>query len=153
MPRLRKSCSCSSCGSFASSPVSGQPFRNWRTSSRNFWCSALYSSSAFHPVIEQIEHAANIKRADSAAEKYEKIGSFLDRIGCNTDEFRALLARLLSIPATGLYEEHNLGAQQYKQRLNAALCEQLVAVHQRAPELAGAVAARWGERLALVGVG
>jgi hypothetical protein len=101
-----------------------------------YQCSHLYMNSAFHPFIEQIEYAAGIDRAEHPGLKFEKIQGFLQRFSQDTDEYRALLARLLSISPEGRYVELNLGPTQLKQRTIAVLIDQLLALAESGPMLA-----------------
>jgi class 3 adenylate cyclase/predicted ATPase len=101
-----------------------------------YQCSPLYTNSAFHPFIEQIEHAAGIDRAEHPNLKFEKIQNFLRRFSQDTDENRALLARLLSISPEGRYSELNLGPTQLKQRTISFLSEQLLTRPDTRPMLA-----------------
>ena len=101
-----------------------------------YQCSLLYMNSAFHPFIEQIEFAAGIDRGEHPDLKFEKVQGFLRRFTQDTDEHRALLARLLSISPEGRYAELNLGPTQLKQRTIAVLIEQLLALADSGPILA-----------------
>lgn len=101
-----------------------------------FQCSPLYTNSAFQPVIEQIRYAADIDPAEHPDSKFEKVGAFLARFSQDTDECRALLARLLSIASEGRYTEVNLGPSQLKQRTIAVLSDLLLALAGDGPMLA-----------------
>jgi len=100
-----------------------------------YQCSVLYKNSAFQPFIEQIEYASGIDREDHPDAKFEKVQGFLQRFAQDTDEYRALLARLLSISPEGRYRELNLGPTQLRQRTIAVLTEQLLSLAGNGPML------------------
>ena len=101
-----------------------------------FQCSPLYTNSAFQPFIEHIAHAAGIDHAENAESKFVKVRDFLRRFDRDEEEPRALMSRLLSIDAGGLYTELNLGSTQQKQRTIALLSELLLASTEKTPTLA-----------------
>jgi class 3 adenylate cyclase/predicted ATPase len=100
-----------------------------------YQCSPLYTNSALYPFIEQIEFAAGIDRSEQPDLKFEKIQGFLQHFSRDSDESRALLARLLSISPEGRYAELNLGPTQLKQRTISALSDQLLALTDNGPTL------------------
>lgn len=100
-----------------------------------YQCSPLYTSSAFQPFVEQIRHVAEIDPSDPMDARFEKVLTFLRRFAQGTDEHRALLSRLLSIPSDGRYPELNLGPTQLKQRTIAMLSDELLALARERPML------------------
>lgn len=100
-----------------------------------YQCSPLYTNSAFHPFIEQIERVANIDQSEHPDLKFKKVRDFLQRFAQDSAEYRALLARLLSIEPDGRYDELNLGSSQLKQRTISVLSEQLLALTDARPLL------------------
>lgn len=101
-----------------------------------YQCSPLYTNSAFQPFIEQIHHAAGIDLTEHPDSKFEKIKTFLQRFAQDTDEYRALLGRLLSVSSEDRYTELNLGPTQLKQRTISVLSDQLLALAGGGPMLA-----------------
>jgi class 3 adenylate cyclase/predicted ATPase len=87
-----------------------------------FQCSSYHTSSALHPVIRYLEHAAGITRDSSPAVKLDRLE---DLVRGTTEETRSivpLLAALLSIPTGDRYPQRELTPEQLKhQTFNALL--------------------------------
>ena len=94
-----------------------------------YFCSPHHTDSALHPVIGQLEHAAQFARADDPAERRRKFARLFD--GAAAPEL-ALLGDLLSLPAeNGL----DLTPQQKKERTFEALLRRLQELGRRRPVL------------------
>ncbi len=100
-----------------------------------FQCSPYHTGSALHPVIEQLQRAAQFEPADEAADKLNKLEGVLALAGCNDQQISAILASLLSIPAEGRYPALALSPPQLKQRTLNALILQLAGLAERQPVL------------------
>lgn len=98
-----------------------------------YYCAPFYQSSALHPVINQLERAAQFNRDDSPTTKLDKLEALLDSFGREVPESLPLLAALLSIPTEGRYPPLNLAPQRQKERTLAVLQTWLakLAVDQR----------------------
>jgi predicted ATPase len=89
-----------------------------------YFCSPHHQDSALYPVIDQIGRAAGFARDDLPAAKLEKLEVLLTR-GAPPDEDVALLADLMSFPASERHPLPNLTAQRKKERTLDALLRQL----------------------------
>ena len=69
-----------------------------RHSRLRFLCSPHHQDTPLHPVIRQIERAANFQRGDSPEAKWDKLATTLSSNASSDDV--GLLADLLSIPHT-----------------------------------------------------
>ena len=63
----------------------------------NYQCSPYHTQSAYLPIIEQIELAAQLKGADSDADKFAKVKDYLANVIGVRIESASLIAHLLSI--------------------------------------------------------
>src|SRR6266487_4462221 len=79
-------------------------------------CSPYHSQSAFFPVIEQIQHAAQLTAREADADKIAKLKAYLPRSTDSSIEPVLLIAKLLSIPAENHPELSGLTPQQIKNR-------------------------------------
>ena len=90
-----------------------------------YQCSPFHTSSALHPIAEQVTRAARLSGSDSANVKLDKVEGLL-RVGTVSIERPArLLAELLSIPTGERYEPLQLTPQRRKEQTLAVLQEQL----------------------------
>ena len=103
--------------------LADEPHAEWR-----YQCYSYYQSSAFHPIINQLERAAGYQREDTAEQKLAKLLRLLANSHCNAEEVVPLFAALLSIPTTGHYPPLNLGPRQQKERTLAALADQFASL-------------------------
>ena len=101
--------------------IAGEAHAEWR-----YQCCSYDQSSAFHPVINQLERAAEYQREDTVEQKLAKLEALLAKSSCKTAEAVPLFASLLSIPLTGQYAPLNLGPRQQKERTLAALADHFV---------------------------
>ncbi|UVO31039.1 AAA family ATPase [Bradyrhizobium arachidis] len=87
-----------------------------------FQCSSYHTSSALHPVIHYLEHAANIARDTSPAIRLNKLEDLVRRTTEQTTSIVPPLAALLSIPTGDRYPQRELTPEQLKvQTFNALL--------------------------------
>jgi predicted ATPase len=89
-----------------------------------YFCSPHHQDSALFPFIDQLGYAAAFARDDLPAAKLEKLDALLARTS-PPDEDAALLADLLSLPASERHPLPNLSPQRKKQRTLEALLRQL----------------------------
>jgi len=97
-----------------------------------YFCSPYHQNSALFPFVEQLAHAAGFARDDTPAAKWEKLEALL--AGAATpDEDVALLADLLSLPASERRPLPRLSPQPKKDRTLAALIREIVGLACRQP--------------------
>src|SRR5262249_18439223 len=100
-----------------------------------YQCSPFHTSSALHPIAEQLSRAARLSGSDSGGVKLDKVEGLL-RVGTASVERPArLLADLLSIPTAERYEQLQLTPQRRKEQTFAVLQEQLAGLCRRASVL------------------
>jgi len=101
----------------------------------SFQCSSYHTSSALHPVIHHLEHAAGISRDTSPAARLDKLE---DLVGQETEEAGSivpLLADLLSISTEGRYSRRELTPEQLKNQTFGAVLALLKARAEQQPLL------------------
>jgi class 3 adenylate cyclase/tetratricopeptide (TPR) repeat protein len=101
----------------------------------NYQCSPYHSQSAFFPVIEQIELAAQFNSRDSDASKFAKLNSYLSDLTNNPAEPGALIARLLSISVEDQNGLSTLTPQQIKNRTLDKILEMILSLSVQRPTL------------------
>ena len=106
-------------------------------------CSPYHSQSAFFPVIEQIEQAAQLTPLDGDADKIAKLTAYLSRSTESPIEPVLLIAKLLSIPAENHPELSGLTPQQIKNRTISTLVDMLLALSIQHPTLCVFEDAHW----------
>jgi adenylate cyclase len=99
--------------------LGGEPYLRLR-----YFCSPYHQDSALFPFVEQLAQAAGFARDDIPAAKWEKLAALLAP-GASPDEDIALLADLLSLPASEQRPLPSLSPQRKKQRTLEALTRQL----------------------------
>jgi class 3 adenylate cyclase len=99
--------------------------------SLRYFCSAHHTNSALFPFVSQLERAARFNRGDSAAEKLAKLESLLVPPAIDGDQAVALLANLLSLPASTRYRLSELSPQSRKEKTLAALLAQFEGLAER----------------------
>jgi len=100
-----------------------------------YQCSPYHTNSAFHPVISQLEHAAQIRPQSSAAEKLDRLEALLRESSDALEEDVPLFAALLSIPLAERYSPIDNDAQEQKEQTLEALVRQLEALSAQRPVL------------------
>src|SRR5437588_3531732 len=101
----------------------------------NYQCSPYHSQSAFFPVIEQMELAAQVTGADSDVDKFAKLKSYLSGLMDDPNGSAALFARLLSIPVEDQSELSALTPQQIKNRTVDKILDMIVSFSAQRPTL------------------
>ncbi len=106
-------------------------------------CSPYHIQSAFFPVIEQIQQAAQLTARDADADKIAKLKAYLPRSTDSSIESVLLIAKLLSIPAENHPELSGLTPQQIKNRTISTLVDMLLAFSTQGPTLCIFEDAHW----------
>jgi class 3 adenylate cyclase/predicted ATPase len=106
------------------------------------FCSPYHRDSALFPFIDQLERAAGIAREDQPTVKQEKLEGLLAP-AAPPEEDVALLADLLSLPASERRPLPNFTPQRKKERTLAALIRQLEGLARRQPVLMVFEDAHW----------
>jgi predicted ATPase len=97
-----------------------------------YFCSPYHQDSALFPFIDQLGRASGFARDDMPATKLEKLEALL-ALAAPPDEDVALLADLLSLPASEHQKVPNLSPQRKKERTLEALIRQLEGLARRQP--------------------
>ncbi len=109
----------------------------------SYQCSPYHSQSAFFPVIEQIERAAEFRANDSDANKFAKLKAYLPGSTDDPVDPALLIANLLSISAEDRNELSKLSPQQIKNRTISKLLEMLLTFSAQRPMLCIFEDAHW----------
>jgi class 3 adenylate cyclase/tetratricopeptide (TPR) repeat protein len=97
-----------------------------------YFCSPYHQDSALYPSIDQLRRAAGFEPDDPPASKLRKLEALLARV-TPPEEDVALLADLLSLPASEHHPLPNLGPQRKKGRTLEALIRQLEGLARQQP--------------------
>jgi AAA ATPase domain/Adenylate and Guanylate cyclase catalytic domain len=109
-----------------------------------YFCSPYHQDSALFPFIDQLGRASEFARDDTAVVKLEKLEALL-ALAAPPQEDVALLADLLSLPASDRYPLPNLSSQRKKERTLEALIRQLEGLACRQPVVMGFEDAHWSD--------
>ena len=107
-----------------------------------YFCSPYHQGSALFPFVEQLAHAAGFARDDTGAAKREKLETLL-ALAAPLDEDVALLADLLSLPASERRPLPSFSPQRKKDRTLGALIRQLEGLARRQPVVTVFEDAHW----------
>jgi class 3 adenylate cyclase/predicted ATPase len=107
-----------------------------------YFCSPYYQDSALFPFIEQLGRASEFASDDLPAVKLGKLEALLARAE-PPDEDVAVLADLLSLPASARHPLPNLTPQRKKDRTIEALIRQVEGLSRRLPIVAVIEDAHW----------
>jgi class 3 adenylate cyclase/predicted ATPase len=110
-----------------------------------YQCSPYHFDSAFHPIIGQLERAAQFAADDSPRVKLAKLEAMLKRAADAPEEAVALIAALLSIPTGGRYTPPDPDPQRRKERTLNALVDQLASLAGRGPVLITVEDVHWAD--------
>ena len=97
-----------------------------------YFCSPYHQNSALFPLIGQIGRAAGFERGDQSASRLEKLEALLARAE-PPEEDVALIADLLSLPASERHPLPNLSPQRKKEKTLGALIRQLEGLARQQP--------------------
>ena len=109
----------------------------------NYQCSPYHSQSAFFPIIEQLELAAQLTTGDSEAEKFAKLKAYLANVVDDRIETAALIAHLLSIAVADRNSLSTLTPQQIKNRTVAVILDMLLSLSGKRATLCFFEDAHW----------
>ena len=109
-----------------------------------FVCSLHYQDTPLHPVIRQLERAANFQRGDSASVKLEKLRRSLAAAQLSETDI-ALVGDLLSIPRTPGVPPMAVSPQRMREMIFSVLLRQLESLAQQAPVLAVLEDIHWAD--------
>jgi class 3 adenylate cyclase/predicted ATPase len=109
----------------------------------NYQCSPYHSQSAFFPVIEQIELAAQLTAGDSDADKIAKIKAHLSGFMNHPAESTSLISHLLSIPIEDRGGLAALTPQQIKNKTLDKLLHMILSLSAQQPTLCIFEDAHW----------
>src|ERR1700677_2336515 len=113
-----------------------------------YFCSPQHTDSAFHPIIGQMERAAELTYTDTAQAKLDKLDAMLARTTTSKQD-AALFAELLSLPNDGRYPAVVLTPQQRRQKTMEALGSQMEALARQNPLLMVFEDAHWTDPTSL----
>ncbi len=100
-----------------------------------YQCSSHFSTSAFYPVISQIQRTARFEQEDTIDQKLDKIEALLHLSGSNTRVDKQIFAHLLSLPFNDRYGELSLTPQQIKSKTLETLLAQTFLMAETEPVL------------------
>jgi class 3 adenylate cyclase len=98
-------------------------------------CSPYFTSTALHPIIEQLERAAGFARNDPAPAKLDKLEVLLAKGTTQVGDAAPLIAALLSIPTEGRYPALTYTPQRQKELTIKVLVDQLLGLAEKQPTL------------------
>jgi class 3 adenylate cyclase/predicted ATPase len=107
-----------------------------------YFCSPYHQDSALYPFIDQLGRASGFERDDPPVARLEKLEALL-AVAAPPGEDLALLADLLSLPASERHRLPNLSPQRKKERILDALIRQLEGLARRQPVVAVFEDAHW----------
>ncbi len=97
-------------------------------------CSPYHENSAFHPVVECLEHSLALGRDDAPEVKIAKLEATLRPTGTALDEGVPLLATLLSVPVPDRYPSlQHLSAEAQRRKTLESLAAWLFAISEDRP--------------------
>ena len=99
-----------------------------------YFSSPERTDSALHPIIGQMERAANLTHDDSPQARFDKLATLLGQTSTSSEHV-ALFAEMLALPNDGRYSLLELTPQQRRQRTMDALILQIEALTHRSPLL------------------
>ena len=107
-----------------------------------YFCSPYCRDSALYPFLDQLWHAAEVALDDPPAARLEKLEGLLAR-AAPPDEDVALLADLLSLPASERHPLPKLSPQRKKEKTLEALLRQLEGLARKQPVVMAFEDAHW----------
>jgi class 3 adenylate cyclase/predicted ATPase len=123
--------------------LTGEPHTRLR-----YFCSPQHTDSALHPVIGQMERAAQLAHDDTAQGRLEKLDALLAQTSTSRED-AALFADLLSLSNDGRYPTLALTPERRRQRTLEALVSQLGALTRQSPVLMIFEDAHWTDPTSL----
>lgn len=99
-----------------------------------YQCSPFHANSAFYPIINQLERAADFDGAADPDAKLDKLEALIEQTDDAASETVALLASLMSLPIDR-YPALNMSPQKQKERTLEVLAERIAAQAKSNPVL------------------
>ena len=109
----------------------------------SFQCSPYYSSTAFHPFIEQLKFTLGLDRDDAAALSLSNLERAVAAAHGEVERVTPILAALLSIPTGDRYPSLDLSPQQQKDAIVSALVNHLLGLSREQPLVIAFEDAHW----------
>jgi predicted ATPase len=109
-----------------------------------YFCSPYHQDSALYPFIDQLGRAAGFTRDDPPSSRLRKFEALLSS-GTPAEEDVAILADLMSLPASERHPMPNLSPQRRKERALEALLRQLDGLARRQPVMMLFEDAHWAD--------
>jgi len=107
-----------------------------------YFCSPYHQDSALYPFVDQLERASGFVTDEPPAARLEKLEALLAP-AMTPDDDVALIADMLSLPASGHHPLPNLSPQRKKERTLEALIRQLEGLARQQPVLMVFEDAHW----------
>jgi AAA ATPase domain/Adenylate and Guanylate cyclase catalytic domain len=101
---------------------------------RNF-CSPHSQNNALHPIITQLQRAAEFRREDTDEQRLDRLVAMLARATDDLSEAAPLIANLLSVPTGNRYPPLDLTPQKRKEKMLRVLLAQLEGLAAQEPML------------------
>jgi class 3 adenylate cyclase/predicted ATPase len=124
--------------------VARQPHTQFR-----YQCSPYHANSALHPIIDQLERAAEFKADDTPELRLEKLEALLALGTTRVQAVAPLFAALLSIPFGDRYPQLAFSPAQQRRRTLAALLDQFESHARKQPILLLIEDAQWADDTSL----
>ncbi len=100
-----------------------------------YQCSPYHMDSALYPVIQQLSHAAGLTSVDSVERRLDKLEELLKKASDDVSATAPLMAALLGLDGESRYGAIELTPQQRRNRMLAALIDQLSGLASQKPVL------------------
>ena len=114
-----------------------------------YQCSPYHTNSALYPVIQSLEHAAQLRTEDANNTRLDKLESLLARGASDTGAALSLIGPLLSIQSDGRYATSELTPEQQKAATLQTLVEQMDGLSRRRSVLMIFEDAHWADPTSL----
>ena len=114
-----------------------------------YQCSPYHTNSALHPIIKQLERAAQFQSRDTNEIRLDKIESLLALGKSDVEATASLLALLLSIPSGERYATNRLTPDRQKEEMFDALVAHIEALSHHRPLLLIFEDAHWADPTSL----
>ena len=114
-----------------------------------YQCSPYHASSALHPIIDQLERAAEFKPDDTSEQRLDKLEALLALGHTQVQTVAPLFAALLSIPFEDRYPQLTFSPAQQRRRTLAALLDQFESRARQQPILLLIEDAQWADDTSL----
>jgi tetratricopeptide (TPR) repeat protein len=101
----------------------------------SYQCSPYHTNSALHPVIAQLERAAQFDSEDTRDAKLDKLESLLAQGASDVEAVAPLVAALMSIPSEGRYAPLEMTPERQKEQTLEALVSQIEGLSRIRPVL------------------